>query len=437
MTTLLLAGLSQTQAQSYTISTLAGVAANTGTNDGVNQDARFSFPVGLALDSAGNLFVADFLNHAIRKLSRTGTNWAVTTIAGLPGTLGYADGTNSDARFNRPTGIAVDKAGNLFVSERGNHDIREISPVGTNWVVTTIAGLPMAIGFQDGTNSEALFHLPSGIAMDNSNRLYVADTSNSAIREIAPLGTNWVVTTIAGGLTNIFVDGTNMEASFDFPYDIALSASGKLYVADWGNNAIREMSQVGNDWIVTTIAGTGGVGATDGPGIVASFNNPAGVAVDRAGNVYVTDQSNSTIRKLAPGQTGWTVTTLAGQPLKTGSTDGVSTNALFKKPWGIAVDGSGNLFIADYSNSTIRSGTAPASGAPVLHIGLSGGQIILTWPVSPAGYVLAATDTLGSGSFWVAVTNGVVTIGDQMAFTNNMTTAGGFYRLQRVTPGGP
>src|SRR6516225_2696816 len=122
--------------QSYTFTTAAGVAGATGTNDGVNEGAQFSFPTGVVPDKAGNLYVADFLNHAVRKMAPQGTNWWVTTIAGLPGAPGTNDGMNTDARFNRPAGIAIDSAGNLFVAERYNHTIREITPSGTNWVVS-------------------------------------------------------------------------------------------------------------------------------------------------------------------------------------------------------------------------------------------------------------------------------------------------------------
>src|SRR5262249_10892603 len=242
--------------ESYFFSTLAGKSGATGTTDGVGENARFSFPVGVVPDPAGNLYVADFLNHAIRKMNLVGTNWMVSTIAGLPGVPDYADGTNADARFNRPAGIAVDSSGSLFVAERYNHVIRKLTPSGTNWVVSTIAGLPGVTGGNDGTNDQARFWLPSGIAVDSSNVLYVADTSNFTIRQITPVGTNWVVTTIAGSVTNFgFADGINNQALFNFPYGIAIGGEGKLYVADAGNNAIREIARAGLDWSVITIAG--------------------------------------------------------------------------------------------------------------------------------------------------------------------------------------
>jgi len=428
------AGIAMSHAQAYSFTTLAGVPGATGTNDGIYQAVRFDFPAGIAVDAAGSVYVADFLNHAIRKMTASGTNWAVGTIAGLAGTAGYADGTNSDARFNRPTGIAVDTAGDLFVSERYNHTVRQIRAVGTDWVVSTVAGLALVAGHDDGTNSDARFYLPSGIAVDRSNHLYVADTSNFTIREIVQAGTNWVVSTIAGSVTNYgFMDGTNTDALFDFPYDVAVSSAGKLYVADWGNNAIRELSRFGADWVVETIAGwSGSSGANDGTGAGATFNSPAGVAVDSVGNVYVADQGNSTIRKIIPGQTNWMVSTLAGQALKTGSTDGLGTNALFKKAWGIAVETTGALLVTDYGNSTVRGGVVLASAAPVLQISLSGSQVVLTWPVSASDYVLETASGLGLGASWVPSTNGVVTVGLQFVLTNSLDAATAFYRLQKT-----
>src|ERR1044071_8219290 len=234
---LLWAAANSASAQSYSFTTLAGSPGFTGTNDGTGQNSRFTSPVGIAVDSAGTLYVADFLNHAIRKMTREGTNWNVTAIAGLAGSSGYQDGTNSDARFNRPTGIALDSAGNLFVSERYNHTIRKISRAGTNWVVSTVAGLTTVTGHEDGTNTDSRFYLSSGLAIIRSYHIYVADAANFTIREIVEVGTNWVVSTIAGSVTNAgFVDDINLDALFNYPYAVAVDAAGKVYVADWGND---------------------------------------------------------------------------------------------------------------------------------------------------------------------------------------------------------
>jgi hypothetical protein len=418
--------------QSYTFTTLAGVPGAAGTNDGINQGAQFSFPTGVVPDKAGNLYVADFLNHAVRKMTSEGTNWSVTTIAGLPGALGYADGTNTDARFNRPAGIAIDPAGNLFVAERYNHTIRKITPSGTNWVVSTVAGTAGVPGHNDGTNTEAQFYLPSGIAIDDSNHLYVADTANFTVREIVPIGTNWVVTTIAGTPLNFgFSNGINFQAQFNYPYGIALSSSGKLYVADSGNNAVREMTRSGTDWTVGTIAGLSGKpGTADGGGSFAAFNFPTGIAIDSGGVLYIADQSNNSIRKILPSPSGWSVSTLAGQPQNPGSVDGTGTNALFKKPWGIAVDAGGALFVADYSNSTIREGIPAAMPVPELQILLSNGQVVLTWPAWASNYVLETSAVLDAANGWLAVTNGITLAGETFVLTNEVDAGAGFYRLR-------
>jgi len=422
--------------QPYNFATLAGTAGVSGTNDGINQAVQFSFPVGVAPDPAGNLYVADFLNHAIRKMAPEGTNWVVITIAGLPGVPGYADGTNAEARFNRPTGIAIDTFGNLFVAERYNHTVRKLTPAGTNWVVSTVAGLAGVPGSANGTNTQAQFYLPSGIAIDASNHLFVADTANFTIREITPLGTDWLTTTIAGtALAYGFTNGLNGDAQFNFPYGIAISSAGTLYVADSGNNAIRQITRSGTGWAVNTIGGfSGQAGAADGAGSLAAFNFPTGLAVDGRGQVYVADQGNNAIRQMTRGASNWTVSTLAGQPLHPGSTDGAGTNALFKKPWGISVDAAGNLFVADYANSTIRKGTVPSGSAPTLQILALSNQVALSWPGSASNYLLESSATVNETAAWLPVTNDIFMVQGNLVFTNATAAASAFYRL-RYSPG--
>jgi hypothetical protein len=158
----------------WIVSTIAGSSGINGTNDGTNSLARFSSPKGIAVDGAGqNVYVADTTNDIIRKLSLVGTNWTVTTIAGLAGNPGSADGTNSDARFDDPAGIALDSAGNLYVADTVNNTIRKIIPAGPDWVVTTVAGLAGTAGQVNGTGTNALFTMPKGIAVDLSGNLFV------------------------------------------------------------------------------------------------------------------------------------------------------------------------------------------------------------------------------------------------------------------------
>jgi hypothetical protein len=298
--------------------------------DGTNSAARFKGPAGVVLDSAENLYVVDFGANTIREVTPVGTNWVVTTLAGLAGVAGSADGTNSAARFNNPTFLGMDSASNLYVADYGNYTIRKVTPNGTNWVVMTVAGLAGAAGSADGTNSAARFNHAEGVAVDSAGNLYVADNINYTIRKVTPVGTNWVVTTLAG-LAGVkgSADGTNSTARFNWPIGVAVDTSGNVYVTDEDNATIREMTPVGTNWVVTTLAGLAGyVAEIDGTGSAARFHDPNAVAIDSAGNLYVPDWTGPTIRKgfpassvpapmlqapsLSAGQFGFGITGLPG-----------------------------------------------------------------------------------------------------------------------------
>jgi hypothetical protein len=266
-------------------------------SNGTNRDAVLR-PSGIALDQAGNLFVAEGGGNGIRKITQIGTNWVVTTIAGVIGASGAVDGTNDQARFNGTTGIAIDSNTNLYVADLLNQTIRKLTPEGTNWVVTTIAGLAGNIGSADGTNSNARFNNPYNVAVDRSNNVYVADTYNATVRKIVPIGTNWVVTTIAGK-AGVFahVDGFGEDARFCGIGGITVDRAGRLYVAESCNYTIRKLTPVGTNWLVTTLGGLPGVSGTqDGTGSSARFY-PWNVTVDDAGILYVADEWNYTVRR--------------------------------------------------------------------------------------------------------------------------------------------
>ena len=286
----------------YTFTTIAGKASIVGSADGTGSAARFNGPFGVAVDSAGNLYVADCVNQTIRKVTPVGTNWVVTTLAGKVGSSGSADGTNSAARFYTPGFPAVDGAGSVYVPDIFNHTIRKVTPVGTNWVVTTLAGRAGSPGSLDGTNSAARFNNPNGVVLDSAGNVYVADSANSTIRKVTMMGTNWVVTTLAGKAGYVgSADGTNSAGRFNFPTGVAVDSASNLYVADEFNNTIRKVTPVGTNWVVTTLAGRAGYqGTADGTGSAARFNNPNGVVSDSAGNLYVPDFGNNTIRKGVP-----------------------------------------------------------------------------------------------------------------------------------------
>ena len=347
----------------YNWTTIAGRATWWGFDDGTNQNARFAYPNGIAVDNAGNIFVTDKYNSNIRKLTPDGTNWVVTTIAGQVWSPGSVDGTGSNARFGGPIGIAVDAAGNLFVAdaegEPGNYTIRKVTPVGSDWVVTTIAGLPFNWGAADGANSDARFSYPAGIAVDTNGNVYVADRNNYNVRKLSLVGTNWIVSTIAGQANNGgSADGTNGAAQFQGPTGIAVDRAGNLLVVDQYNSTIRQLTPAGTNWVVTTIAGLAyNSGSADGTNSDARFYYPTGVAVDTNGNVFVTDMSNNTIRKLTPVGTNWVVTTIGGRYSDSGSADATNTSARFSGPAFVAVNPAGNLFVSDLYNSTVRQGT--------------------------------------------------------------------------------
>ncbi|HEY1789344.1 MAG TPA: protein kinase [Verrucomicrobiae bacterium] len=315
------------------IATFAGQPGTKGYADGPARQAQFRLPNNVALDQAGNVFVADTANDVIRKITPAGE---VSTIAGLFHSRGSADGlgTNS-ARFWSPFGIAVDNAGNIFVADTGNNTIRKISPAG---IVSTIAGLAGQAGTNDGVGATARFRNPWDVAVDNTGAVYVADMSNDTIRKITPEGRVHTFAGEAGMSGN--TDGWGNGARFNNPFGVAVDSSGDVYVSDTANNAIRKITV---SRVVTTLAGSpGNAGNADGNGTDARFWSPQGLVVDGAGNIYVADTGNNAIREITPMGV---VTTL---PVSTDKT------LVLNGPGGVAVDDSGNVYVADANNHCIR-----------------------------------------------------------------------------------
>ena len=206
----------------YTWTTLAGHPPN-GSADGTADTIELNQPEGVALDGAGNVYVADSGNNTIRKITQAQVS---STIAGFAGIAGTNDGVGGAALFNFPAALAADSAGNLYVADRNNYTIRKLAPIGANWMVTTIAGVAGSSGTNDGVGKGARFSSPAGITLDSSNNLYVTD--NNAVREITPTGTNWVVTTIAGVAgSSGYTDGVGTAARFNSPIGIGVDRHGR------------------------------------------------------------------------------------------------------------------------------------------------------------------------------------------------------------------
>jgi sugar lactone lactonase YvrE len=329
----------------YVVTTLAGSGV-AGYADGTGAAASFNNPYGVALDAAGNVYVGDMMNHRIRKVTAAGV---VTTLAGS-GTAAFADGMGVAAAFNTPHGVALDAAGNVYVSDYVNNRIRKVTPTG---VVTTLAGSGTAT-FADGTGAAASFSSPVGVATDAAGNVYVGDTFTYRLRKVTPVG---VVTTLAGSSAG-FADGTGSGAKFNRPQGTAVNAAGDVFLADTYNYRIRRVTSAG---ATTVLAGSGTIAFADGTGAAASFSHPSGVALDAAGNLYVSDQVDRHIRRVTPAGV---VTTVAGSGAAAYA-DGTGSAASFMGPGGLAVDADGMIYVAD---SGIRK---------INPVGV--GQLMVTW----------------------------------------------------------
>ncbi len=370
-------------AQFY-VSTLAGSSGSAGSANGTGTVAKFSSPWGVALDSSGTVYVADSGNIAVRKVTRGG---AATTFATLF--------VNSS-----PAGVAVDSTGTVYVADYGNSVIEKITPAGS---VSTLAGLTGVSGYTNGSGTAARFSNPFGIAVDSSGTVHVADTFNNAIRKITPAGN---VTTLAGTTAFGANDGAGNVATFSYPGALAVDSSGTVFVADTGNGLIRKITPAG---FVSTIA-------------TAACS---GIALGASGAVYVADGGASILSILPDG----TVTTAAGTGAN-GAADGPAASASFNNPHGVCRDASGNLFVGDYDNQTIRQVSPPA----MIQISAGGKffgtniycSLINGGLVAPAGTNATGALSLPPVSYQ-QLTNGALQI--QLGGTNAAASTNGYDQL--------
>ena len=324
------------------ITTVAGNGTGGFSGDnGPAASAQLNEPKGVAVDSGGNLYIADSINGRLRKIS----NGLITTLAG-DGTAGFSgdNGPAASAQLTGPYGVAVDSGGNLYIADSVNNRIRKIS----NGVITTVAGNGTS-GFSgdNGPATSAQLYLPFGVAVDAAGNLYIADSADNRIRKVS----NGIITTVAGNGTFGFSgdNGAATAAQLSNPVGVAVDSAGNLYIADTANNRIRKVS----NGVITTVAGNGfaGFSGDNGNATTAQLNLPSGLAVDAAGNLYIGDRANQRVRKVSNG----VITTVAGNGIQGFSGDnGLAISAQFASPAGVAVDSSGNLYIADTSNNRIR-----------------------------------------------------------------------------------
>jgi uncharacterized protein (TIGR03437 family) len=335
------------------IATVAGNGTQGYSGDGGPAiSAELLCPAGVAVDRSGNLYIADTCNRAIRKVAAA--TGIIATVAGN-GTPGYSGdgGPAIDALLEYPTGVAVDGSGNLYIADYGNNKIRKVTAA--TGIITTVAGTGIyGYSGDGGPAASAQLSSPSGVAVDGSGNLYIADTYNSVIRMVA--AATGIITTVAGGGSAFPGNGgPATSALVRYPDGVAVDGSGNLYVGDTSNRLRKVTAATG---IITTVAGSGGspYSGDGGPATSAQLSGPYSAAVDGSGNVYIEDHGNQVIRKVTAA-TG-IVTTVAGNGTQGYSGDGGPATSAQLNPYCVAVDGSGNLYIADYSNSVIRKVTA-------------------------------------------------------------------------------
>src|SRR5256712_269628 len=386
------------------IVTLAGTGAPGLDGDGGQAtSAQLRDPSSVAIDAAGNLFIADTINNRIRHVA-AGTG-IIITVAGT-GVLGFSGdgGLATSAQLNYPTSVAVDTAGDLFITDQSNLRIRRVAA--DTGIISTVAGTGVAgFGGDGGPATGAQLNYPTSVAVDTAGNLFIADASNDRIRRVA--ADTGIISTVGGsGVTGFSGDdGQATDAELNFPYYVALDAANNLFIADTNNGRIRKVTATTG--IIATVAGTGVTGASgdDGPATSAQLWIPTGVAVDAAGNLFIADAGDHRIRRVAAG-TG-IITTFAGTGTPGFFGDGgPAISARLWTPTSVAIDAAGNLFIADADNNRIRQVAAntgiitTVAGTGIAGFSGDGGPADRAQLWTPTGIAVDAT-----GNLWIADAN--------------------------------
>jgi len=338
------------------ITTVAGNGADATSGDGGPAIDAALHPNGLALDNAGNLYIADVAKSVIRKVNAAGI---ISTVAGFVGEKTQFSGDGGPAInasiyiSSNHNGLAVDSAGNLYIADDGHQRIRKVDPLG---IITTVAGSgKQGYSGDGGQATSAMLWRPSGVALDSAGNLYIADTLNARIRKVAKDGT---ITTFAGNGAIAYAGdgGLATAASLFYPMDVAVDKAGNVYIADQNAYVIRKVNNLG---IISTVAGNGAFGFSgdSGPAPAAELSGPYSVAVDGSGDIYIADHGNARVRKV---DSGGTITTVAGHGGGGGIGDGGPPTSANVLPAGLAVDSGGNYYIADEGNKRVRKVTIGA-----------------------------------------------------------------------------
>jgi uncharacterized protein (TIGR03437 family) len=394
---------SQASGQTGTITTVAGNGTQGFSGDGgPATSASLYDPVGVTLDASGNLFIADDYHNRIREVSASGI---ITTVAGN-GTNSFSGdgGPATSASLNFAPGVTLDASGNLFIADFDNNRIRKVS---ANGIITTVAGNgSQGFSGDGGPATSASLYGPFGVALDASGNLFIADSENNRIRKVSTSGT---ITTVAGnGTYGVFSGdgGPATSASLNLPIAVTVDSSGNLFIVDAQNNRIRMVSASG---IITTVAGNGtrGFSGDGGPATSASLFSPFGAAVDSSGNLFIADGNNNRIRKVSANGI---ITTVAGSGNQGFSGDGgPATSASLYLPNSVAVDSAGNIFIGDTGNNRIRKVSPSASGPPATSQTITFGQLSnVTLGIAP--FPVSATASSGLAVSFASTTPTVCTV---------------------------